>query len=331
MESTQDGNSGVFDTIADAVAEMDRREVAREPAKEAKPAADTAQDEETDAPANLDADASDEDEVAPDDESPAEDEVQTSIEFDGKTLEIPKGTPPALVEAVQKLGNDLKADYTRKTQAVAADRSAIESAKQQTMQTFQALQQTQAALAQMAQAIIPPEPDLSLAQSDPHQFLLQKTQHERQMRQFDQLTQQGQALKAQQEALMAEQRQTYQAAEADALFKAIPNLTQPEKLAAFRTKVTAAGAVYGFKPEEITALTDHRMILALRDLAKLQDQAKQTGDLKSKLQNIPPKAAKPGAAQTQTPEATRHAEAKREFMKSARTDRDMRRYISRTS
>lgn len=327
MESTQPGNSNVFDTVASAVAELDRRDAAREPA--AKVEAEDA--EETDSPSNVAEDESEVEEVATEAEAEPEEQAATSIEFDGKTLEIPKGTPPALVEAVQKLGNDLKADYTRKTQAVAADRQAIESAKRQTMETFQQLQTTQAALAQMAHALIPQEPDLSLAQTSPHEFLLAKTQHERATRQFDHLMQQGQQLTAQQQQAANEQANQYQAAEAEALFKAIPELTKPEKLTAFRNKVIDAGGVYGFKPEEISALKDHRMVLALRDLAKFQAQAKQGGELKTKLQNVAPKAASPGATTTQAPASAKFADAKREFMKSARTDRDLRRYLAQTS
>mgnify|MGYP000983901715 CR=1 FL=1 len=57
-----------------------------------------------------------------------EDEVQEAVEpqeepepelvdLDGKKLEIPQGTPPELVETVKKMATDLKADYTRKSQA----------------------------------------------------------------------------------------------------------------------------------------------------------------------------------------------------------------------
>ena len=52
-------------------------------------------------------------------EQPQEDAQPDLIDLDGKKLEIPEGTPPELVKTVQKMAADLKADYTRKTQAAA--------------------------------------------------------------------------------------------------------------------------------------------------------------------------------------------------------------------
>ncbi len=41
------------------------------------------------------------------------------VEFYGKKWELPQGTPPELAEGVKKMADDLKADYTRKTQSSA--------------------------------------------------------------------------------------------------------------------------------------------------------------------------------------------------------------------
>lgn len=59
-----------------------------------------------------------------------EDEAESAssiVDLDGKPLEIPIGTPPALVQAVTKMSADLKADYTKKTQEVAEIRKASEA------------------------------------------------------------------------------------------------------------------------------------------------------------------------------------------------------------
>jgi hypothetical protein len=60
-------------------------------------------------------------------EPPNEAQSATVVDIDGKKLEIPEGTPPALVERVQSMAADLKADYTRKTQEVAEIRKASEA------------------------------------------------------------------------------------------------------------------------------------------------------------------------------------------------------------
>lgn len=329
MEGTPQRNSGVFNSVADAVAELDRRDAEREP--ETNEAQESDEDTETDSSAETGVEESGED-VATEDESKEEkEEAKTSIEFDGKTLEIPKGTPPEIVEAVQKLGNDLKADYTRKTQAVAEEKKLIESAKEQAIQQSTQLQRVQASLAQMAQALIGQKPDLSLAQTDPQTYLIQNGIYEQRVAQFNALMQEGQQLTQQQEQEQAQMRADFQRREADALLKAMPELAAPEKFQAFRTQAISVGEKYGFKPEEIAALGDHRFVLALRDLAKFHKGQAAAGSLKGKLQNVPPKVAKPGTTQPGDSKSQRAAEAKREFLKSDRGDRALRRYLAATS
>lgn len=332
MEGTQAGNSGVFNNIADAVAELERREAAREPEEAKDDAEATAEeaDEEESSSAEQAADE-DSDDVATEEEAQAEEQAKTSIEFDGKTLEIPKGTPPELVDAVQKLGADLKADYTRKTQAVAEEKKVIESAKQRTVAEIEQLQRSQQALAQMAQALIGAEPDLSLAQTDPHSYLVQKGLYEQRVNQFRALMQQNDQLQQHQQQELQAKQAEFQQEQAAQLLKAMPELQQPEKFQAFRAKAIDAGSKYGFTPEEVAGITDHRMALVLRDLAQFHAQKKQAGEVKTKLQNIPPKVSKPGAAQQSDGASQRRAEAKREFMKSDRGERALRKYLAATS
>lgn len=326
MEGTPNGNSGAFASIADAVAELDRRDEAREPEKE-KPV--EAAEDETDSSAELGAEESEE--VATEEGAEETEAEQTSIEFDGKTVEIPKGTPPALVEAVQKLGSDLKADYTRKTQQVAQERQVVESAKAQAMAQADQLQAVQSTLAKMANEIIGSEPDLSLAQTDPQAYLVQKGMFDKRVGMFNQLIQQGQAMQAQQSEQLKQQQEDYRRREAEALLEKMPDLAKPEKFQKFRTQMVGVGERYGFKPEEISAITDHRMVLALRDLDRFHSGKAQAGEVAKKLANVPPKVAKPGPAQQGGGKEQSYADAKREYLKSPRTDRDLRRFIARTS
>ena len=103
MQAT-DQETGVddsLDDLANAIGEHD----------EAQGSADTAEPQATDDP---DAETDE-----------ATEDATDAVEFDGKKLQIPKGTPPELVESVKQLANDLKADYTRKTQDVAASRREV--------------------------------------------------------------------------------------------------------------------------------------------------------------------------------------------------------------
>jgi hypothetical protein len=328
MEGTQDGNSAL-NSMADAMAELDRRDAAREAEKPTAKTSTADQDEETDSSADPGADESED--VATEEDAAETETEEASVEFDGKTLAIPKGTPPELVQAVQKLGNDLKADYTRKTQAVAQERHVIEAAQKQTMAQAKQLQEVQTSLAQMAQDIIGTEPDLTLAQNDPQAYLVQKGMYEKRVGMFNRLYQQGQQLQAQQEEHVEKQRAEFRQREAEALLKQMPELASPEKFQVFRSKMVTVGEKYGFKPEELSAITDHRMVLALRDLARFQSGKDTAGDVKSKLANVAPKVSKPGSTQQGDAKQRDKADAFRKFKQSGGSDRALREYLARTS
>lgn len=322
---TGGAGGGVLNTMADAMAELDRREAAR--AAE-KPAAAEAEESEEDAESSDEQSADDSaEDVATDDEDkekPAEEDAPSleEIEHEGKTYKV----DPALKGAFLR-----QQDYTQKTQQVAEEKRQVDAAKQQTSAIASQLQQTQQALAYMAQNLIGQEPDLALAQQDPATYLVLQSQFRQRAEQFQQLQQHGQRLtQAQQEQQQAAQSD-YRQREQQALLKAMPDLAKPEKFSEFRASALEVGSKYGISAPEIGEITDHRLILALRDLAKFHKQAAATGELKTKLANVPPKTAKPGAASTQAPAAARNADALRKFKQSGGSDRALREYLARTS
>lgn len=225
-----------FDSVSDAVAELDRRDAARAEAKAEEKAARAASMEHSEAretpatdapepdpePDEPEADHDASDEVATDDEDQNEPEERAIVNLDGKEIEIPKGTPRALVEAVKKLESDFRADYTRKTQEVAAER-------QQVTQRLSGV--------------------------------LQK---------------------------------------------------------------------YGMTGQELGTVTDHRVLLMLRDLEKYHGRQQAAGTVREKLANVPPKTQKPGTATQDGGRSNRAAQAKQQFMKSGRSMRDVARYLAQS-
>lgn len=339
-----------FNSAADAVAELERREAARraeakaakapkeEPAPAPLPAPvadeDTSDDAEEgdDADEDLEDDADDGDDVATDDEDIDDGPDLTTVSIDGKELEIPKGTPKALVERVQALASDLKADYTRKTQEVAQERHTVQAAWAQAQQTAQQLQQAQAALLQFAGNALGEPPDLSLAQADPQAYLVQRGLFEQRQAQLQHLIQQGQAITAQQQAMQEQQRAERLSKGMGELLTHMPELKDPNKRAEFGRVAADVGAQYGFSQAEIAAIEDPRMILALRDLAKAKQALKTREDatktVKSKLANVPPKTVKPRASAGQ--QGSRTAEAKAQFLRSGRSQKDLMRFLRAT-
>jgi hypothetical protein len=341
-----------FDSVADAVAELDRRDAARAEQRAADKAAKAApapapadanpeaqdapgqeahEEPDTDTPLPEEEESAASEEVATDDPvEPEQDEPPAVINFDGKALEIPKGTPPALVEAVTKLGNDLKADYTRKTQEVATERSQVHAAYQQTSQLAQHLQQAQATLAQFYQAAIGEPPPLELAQTDPQAFLIQREMHTRRVQQYQQLMAQGQEL-SQSNHQMAEQgRAQYLNDQMEKLVKAAPELANKDKRAEFTSRIGPVADKYGVTAQELAAIGDHRVLLMLRDLARLQSREQAAGNVKTKMANVPPKVNKPGTASQDQGKGQKAAQAKQQFMRSGKSMRDVARYLAQT-
>lgn len=333
-----------FDSVSDAVAELDRRDAARAEAKAEEKAARTASMEHSEAretpatdapepdpePEEPEADHDASDEVATDDEDQNEPEERAIVNLDGKEIEIPKGTPRALVDAVKKLESDFRADYTRKTQEVAAERQQVHAAYQQTAQLSQQLQQTQAVLAQFYQQSIGEPPSLEIAQTDPQRYLIERELHAQRVQQFQQLMGHGQQLTAHQRALQQQQMQQALASEFEKASKAIPELADPAKRAQLTQRFSSVVAKYGYSDQDLANVGDHRLLLMLRDLEKYHGRQQVAGTVREKLANVPPKTQKPGTATQDGGRSAKAAQAKQQFMKSGRSMRDVARYLAQS-
>lgn len=155
-----------------------------------------------------------------------------------------------------KEGVMLKADYTRKTMALAEDRKAIEAAQSE-------VSQLKAQLAEALQVWAVPteqEPDwVELAQKvDPQKFNAMRAHWD---------TRQKQAAQAREafRNLQERQRREMIAQEQSRLLDAVPEWQDPAKFKEAAKEIVDFGNSYGFKPEELADVVDHRMLLVLRD------------------------------------------------------------------
>jgi hypothetical protein len=251
------------------------------------------------------------------------DDSLDEIEYEGKKHRVPKELKDAFMR---------NADYTQKTQQVAEARKTVESSWREAQQTAQQLAQAQQALTQFAQSVVGSPPDLSLAQQDPQSYLVQKGLYEQRMAQMSQLFEQGHQITQQQQMLQQRAHAEFLREQGEKMLQAMPELRSEKSRAEFRSAAVELGSKYGFSADEVAGIADHRMLLVLRDLAQAQKAAARstqaTASVKSKLANVAPKSAKPGVSGD--PANLRDGEAKREFMKSGRTMRDVERYLSRT-
>ena len=352
-----------FDSVEDAVAELDRRDAARRAEKAAarakaaeaekpEPKAEAQQDEDSDdseeaeeadeadededevrRQADDDEDSEDEREEAPAEEDDDEPPVKV-VRLDGQDVEIPKGTPRALVEKVSKLAEDLKADYTRKTQEVAQARSALAESAKANEEMVAQVQRAQQTVLRMAQQMIGEPPSLELAQSDIQAYTIQKALYEQRVQQLQALNQESGGLTQAQQQRAAKEREQALAEEARKMISVMPALAKPEARDKFLASAVEAAAKSGFSREDVQSVADHRMLHLLGRLidaeARLAAQERAGSSVSAKLKNVPPKVAKAGAASNDNGHGDRARKAKAQFLRSGRTLADVKRYLSAT-
>jgi hypothetical protein len=297
---------------------MDAEEL---PAAEIDTAAD-ADDAEDDAPAEaVSADAEDETEVSDDD---ADDSDEAAIDYytvkvDGAEVDV---SADELIAGYQRQG-----DYTRKTQAVAEDRKAVEGERQQFAQASQELSEMRGHLAtrlQQAEQMLQtgagePEPNWDqLKDDDPMEYMIQRDRFRDRQEQQRQVQQEREALQTQQNAEAQQRWQQHLQGEHSALLDKIPEwrdgeLAQKEKSSVF----TYAQHVLGYTEQELKMASDSRAIVAVRK-AMLYDE----------LQDATPKArAKTKAA----PKMVRAGKPKSKAEKSSRRRADKLSRIDKNS
>lgn len=227
----------------------------------------------------------------------SEDQEQAAsvvVEFDGKQWELPPGTPPELAEGVKKMADELKADYTRKTQSIAEIRKQAEEIAKAAQQQaeFVAASATKVVELREVQRQIEQIEAIdfnALADQDPQQAIRLQAAHTRLIQQREAKQREVFETQQQAQALTAQQRQRALEQAAQELKKAVPDFT-PQMAQAIRENTKA----YGFTDAELENVTDHRLVLALRDaMAWRQLQAKKPEAMKKVAEA--PKVIKPQA------------------------------------
>lgn len=221
------------------------------------------------------------------------------LEFDGKKLAIPAGTPPELVAAVKALAADLKGNFTRKTQEVAENRKALE-------QRTEAIQHQEALLsANFAKAVEfkSVQDRLSqfeqidwqtLADTDPGQATKLNLAYQGLQREAAKLYRDLQSGESQRQKLSAQQlQQTLQEGQKE-LAKRIPKWN-----ANVAKSISDTAQDYGFSAEELSRVADPRLVHALHDAMQWR---KLQADRPNALQKVAqaPKVIRPGAVQPKT-------------------------------
>jgi len=264
---------------------------------------------------SADADAADEEtqeEQSEEDEESEEQDQPThfTVKVDGKEVEV-------TLDELQK-GYSRTQDYTRKTQQIAEIRKQVEveteAVRAERAQYAQMLGALQAQL-QGTETQIDWD---RLYHEDPIEWVRQKeVMRERQEKfQAIQFEQQRMAQLSQQE--QQQHFESHLQAQHTKLLEVIPEWKDATKAKTEKQLLVEFGKKTGFSPEELSAIVDHRAVVALRKAA-LYDQMMTKRKAITPVTNNGPRPAKPGAAGrvSQTTEATR---AKQRLAKTGRVD-----------
>ena len=183
-----------------------------------------------------------------------------------------------------KAGHMRQADYTRKTMELATERRDFASEKQ----TIEAQKQQLTEALQYWAVPVQQEPDWrEMAQKlDPREFQLRQVEWQERQKRAQQAQEQYQALR---DYEMQQVRQ----AEQQKLLEALPEWRDPARFKAEAGRMVEHAAQYGFAPEEVGAIVDHRMVRVLRDAILYREQQAKLPEAKRIAK--PQKALKPGS------------------------------------
>jgi len=211
-----------------------------------------------------------------------------TVKVDGKNVEV-------TLEELQK-GYSREADYTRKTQQVSEERRAFaaeaELVRTERQQYSQLLGSLQAQLQQNAA----PQIDLDrLYSEDPIEWVRQKELARDAEKVHAAIQSEQQRLSHIQAQEQYQSMQAHLAQQQDAMLKAIPEWSNPDKAKAEKTLLIEWGQKLGFSSDELKNIFDHRAVVALRKAALYDQMMTKRGNIRPAVNNGP-KPAKPGAA-----------------------------------
>jgi hypothetical protein len=257
--------SAAADLVPDDAFELPEDSDEEHPEGAAEPAAEEAPTEE---------EPEGEEPAAPTEEEPPAEPEQPESTAEGPQTVVIDGKAIPLQE-VQN-GYLRQADYTRKTQEVAAERQALQAERTTVTNDRQQLASILDLATDIVKAHLPPEPDPALIDTDVVGYMQQDRAYKAAMAELtkladarktadagsskEQVAATEQAETARREALATEYRQ---------LQTKVPELRTPEGHKAFFAKAEAAGAHYGLSPQDVQGIQDHRALLVLADAARL--------------------------------------------------------------
>jgi len=252
------------------------------------------------AQAQSDEDEGEEPEEESNDESEGEEQEDSEQEEQERTYRVKAAGEEKDVTLDELVKNyQLGADYTKKSQAVAEERKAVQA-------EYQAIQEAKQLRDQYAQQLQVIEQMLSrgeepenldyLKETDPIGYAVKVAELSQKEKQLSQVRAQQNQIRAQQE----QDRQQWMAnlvrQESEKLATVLPDYVDPEKGESLRNSVRSYGKELGFSDEELASVVDSRHVITLYKAMQYDKLQKSKPGINKKLAEAP-KVMKSGVSQ----------------------------------
>jgi hypothetical protein len=193
----------------------------------------------------------------------------------------------------------LGTDYTKKSQAVAEERKAVE-AERQAVQEAKVLRDQYAQRLEMLETMLQPQETENLdylKETDPIGYAVKVAEMAQREKQLAQVQAERHRIAQQQEQDRQMQMQSLVREEMQKLTAAIPEFADPAKGETIRNDIRAFGKQLGFSDQELAAVYDSRAVLTLYKAMQYDKLMASKPEVTKKVSQAP-KAIKPGVAQS---------------------------------
>ena len=236
-----------------------------------------------------DAESDDESEVEQDEDGDEQEQPTYRVKAAGEEREV---TLNELIKSYQ-----LGTDYTKKSQAVAEERKAVEFERQAVQESKQ-MRDTYAQRLEMIEQMLQPQQEENLEylkETDPIGYSVKVAEMVQRDKQLSAVQAERSRINQQQEYDRQAQMQSVVAEEMQKLTAYIPEFTDPTKGEAIRNDIRSFGKQLGFSDSELAAVYDSRAVLTLYK-AMQYDKLVASKPAITKKVNEAPKAIKSGVS-----------------------------------
>lgn len=268
--------------------------------------------------ASEDEDSESEDEYVESDEPEQEDSEQEEqtrtyrVKASGEEKDV---TLDELVKNYQ-----LGADYTKKSQAVAEERKAVEAERHAVAEAKALRDQYAERLSMIEQMLSVPDESANLdylKETDPIGYAVKVAELSQKEKQLAQVQAERNRVQAMQEQERNQQMQSMVRLESEKLAAAIPEYVDPEKGDVVRKAIRAYGKELGFSDAELANVYDSRAVLTLYKAMQYDKLQKSKPGITKKVAEAP-KIMKSGVSQVRDGNAEQYKKLKAKAMSTGR-------------